>query len=65
MHSARGGRKKCVDVDILRLFLRLVESNRREEILRTEILKKNYIFTMSVKYSVIALCFCYIVEKNV
>lgn len=54
-----------MDVDILRLFLRLVESNRREEILRTEILKKNYIFTMSVKYSVIALCFCYIVEKNV
>lgn len=46
-------------VYILRLFLRLVESNGRKEIMRTETLKekKKKLFTMSVKYSMMLCAF--------
>lgn len=64
LHGAGGGREKYLVVYILRLFLRLVESNGREE-MRTEILKKKKAFYNANKIQHDALCFCYVVEKNV
>lgn len=67
LHGTGGGRKKYLAVYILRLFLRLVESNGRKEIMRTETLKKERkkAFYNVSKIQHDALCFCYVVEKNV